>query len=321
MPKQPGQVSTISSFIAGASALLVVSLLFLSHHAVNGYYQARLYEQLTISLRAGSAPSELAIDPEYRQLLTSDDTFVKKTIVLIDQLTAQQFIEIKEQMKRKWFPKDLLDDNFRQSIEQATILAKEIGAVETEQGDVRAKQAQNETAFELLRLELKQIVFPNETDADEPQPTDHSTEPIASRIYERGVLAKLPRIEGIPDNLTDLDALLVYAPEIFQEEKNPTRARTALTAQLAELQTSVAEIINTGEHLERRVAALEHKLNERNETLSVIERSLVSDCREILVRLSKPKIHPLTELVYGEIQELASRFQLSLPELPNKAVS
>ena len=292
------------------SGLLFAASLGCLYFAASGYQIAVIQEQLISQVQKQAAVQDLVNDPRFKKFLTGDDAATKLILASATSLEDEQNSEGQVSAFSDFEKRKVSVANNSATAEMFDHIVNDYRIWQKTKQDLTAAQsALNGTAAEIeqvtasykLLVEDVETVFqtkPHAADAPAASNQDDAGGESPFNVYQSGLLAGIPRVAGISDNITDQDGIVSLLRQPVDQTEPPSVKVERFRSEMAGLSAKYDEI-----------SARQDKLTDQIEALDTLTDSLRSDLRtDLFLLLSAAHRTQLDNSALKVYQELSRRF-------------
>lgn len=291
-----------SWLIAGAGVVGVAGLIGTIHLFVTGLRLAQIQAELRDYLGTQPSVQVLLTEARFRPVLSADDKKVRRAIDLAGLIDLRDYDSALERIEQIEGAAETLAPILETLADQKTERAK----IEAREESLEKQYALFDETYLSMRSELAgliRVVLPQQKADEKPE----------LLFYEKGVLAGLPVLEGVPDGVSDYAALAKFGTAPSGEEEMISADDLHLRLEVLRTQADT---------ISREVKALDAEADRTSDTEEKLKESMRSladqaetESRAIIFKLARPAVHPWVPAVYNALKEPVSRYIFNVPEL------
>ena len=295
------------------SGLLFAASLGCLYFAASGYQIAVIQDQLISQVQKQAAVQDLVSDPRFKQILSSDDAATKLILASATSLEDEQNSEGQVSAFSDFEKRKMTVANNSASAELFDHVINDYRTWQTAKQTLTGAQAalsgiaiekeQVAAGYKLLVEDVEALFQTKphaaaESAAPAIEAANDTEDESPFNIYRTGLLAGIPRVAGVPDDITDQNDIVSLLRQPVDQAEPPSVKVERFRSQMADLSAKYNEI-----------SARKDKVTEQIEALDTQTDSLRSNLRTDLFRLlSASHRSRLDNGALRVYQEISSRF-------------
>ena len=339
MPKtteSKGHVEGSVPFVVSVCSLIAVLFcLGFADKAATGLYFGNLYQDFSLSISASGTTKDIFSEKRFGEILPERDRFSRRLYELVGLIEKSDFKKSQEIVSGNEFPSNELGEKLESLVEDGVRVQEEVATTESHIAEVKEKLAKSSESYLQLKestINLFHGRFPGEdsesSGADVERPgtdveriEEPETAPIALEsanseqaagegFYAEGVLAGLPVLPGIPDNIPDEKGLVTYFGNLHFNQK----FRRALEALKSESSMVEVTLKQSERESAESLAEFEHLTGE----LQDMKKEALKLSVALILDIGKTGISPAIRSAYETAARCGKGLGLDLPPLEFK---
>ena len=315
--KEPAQGS--APFVVSiCSIVAVLFALGFADKAATGLYYGNLYQDFFRTISASGTPRDAFSDKRYSEILPERDRFSRKLYELVAFIEKSDFKKSHDVISGNEFPWSEFGEKLESIVEDGVKVQEEVAAIESHIAEVKETQTKSSESYLKLKKSTLDIFhgrFPGEDSEEGLEPETaplaleraENEEAVGEGFYAEGVLAGMPIMPGIPDNIPEEKGLVTY----FSNLRFNQKFRRALEALKGEASMIEVTLKQSEKESAESLAEFEHLTGELQETRKEALKLSVA----LILDLGKSGISPAIRSAYETATRCGEGLGLELPPL------
>ena len=308
LPAQPKLFSWCTAVLCTA---VLLGVLYSAEMISTGYYYAKLQKNFAGSI-VGSTDLNFAVDnPEFSELFRKEQKVINDLRPIISLIDQRDGAKAALYLRRQSLPNNPLTSQLTGNIREIEALSGKNDELQNESAANDALLKSKREEYLALKADLLRFLgdqAQNQVITDKPE----ADVPVLT-FYTAGLLAGLPALPALPDNIADFKQLGEY----YTLAKSGAR-----TPSIGEAKVGLEQLQSRGQALQSETQILTEKsfslLGVKQANDARAEQLFLSSqatLRKLLCTLARPNVDTQTEVLYDLFQASLSKWGYQLPEL------
>lgn len=295
-----------SWLIASSSAVLIGAGLYVGHLGSTGVYSHQQFGKFSQEVDNSPRLETIFENNRYEELVGKNSGVISELVSIDSMIAEGQFVRLQsatQRLRQLGSPESLA---LASALTDARSLDSRLSEVQAESESTERQAAQLRKDFSNTAFALATLLGYKASANDDPDQIDLSN--LSDNVYEEGLLALLPKLDAIPDNIADMNALLKFIAPRRQRDLQFEMAqkRSNLLKEIDAMRDTMAVTLETAAGLEQRREDSKLARDNAVEMEKAHRQALATLVRATVKGVVKPKLAPRVELVTDFVCDLVT---------------